>query len=56
MGGSPEPAEAIRTHAEQLSGEVLATTLHEGAPGTDVEAYTTTDDDLGLTLWLRKAA
>ena len=36
VGGSPEPAEAIRTHAEQLAGEVLATALHEGAPGTDV--------------------
>jgi isoleucyl-tRNA synthetase len=56
VGGSPEPAEAIRTHAEQLASEVLATSLHEGAPGVDVETYTTTDDDLGLTLWLRKAA
>ncbi len=33
VGGSPEPAEAITTHAGQLAGEVLAAALHEGAPG-----------------------
>jgi isoleucyl-tRNA synthetase len=52
VGGSPTPAEAIRTHADQLRTEVLATSLIEGA-GTD--AYSATDDDLGLTIWLRRA-
>jgi isoleucyl-tRNA synthetase len=56
VGGSPEPAEAIREHADQLSSEVLAQTLHEGAPADDVETYTTEDDDLGLHIWLRRTA
>jgi len=54
VGGSPEPAEAIRTHAEQLAGEVLATTMHEGAPDGDVATFSAEDDDLGLHLWLRR--
>ena len=53
VGGSPEPAEAIRTHADQLAGEVLATALHEGAP--DGELYRVEDEELGLTIWLRRA-
>ena len=32
VGGSPEPAETIRSHASDLSREVLATSLVEGAP------------------------
>ncbi|HEV7204422.1 MAG TPA: isoleucine--tRNA ligase [Jatrophihabitans sp.] len=52
VGGSPEPAEAIRTHAEQLTGEVLATALHEGAP--DGDAFSAADEELGLTIWLRR--
>jgi isoleucyl-tRNA synthetase len=55
VGGSPEPAEAIRRHAEQLSAEVLALTLHEGAPADDVETYATADEELGLHIWLRRA-
>ena len=35
VGGSPEPAEAIRTHAPQIAGEVLATEMVEGAPETE---------------------
>ncbi|WP_338183129.1 isoleucine--tRNA ligase [Jatrophihabitans sp.] len=53
VGGSPAPAEAIRTHADQLASEVLASTLVEGAGPDDV--FTATDDDLGLTIWLRRA-
>ena len=56
VGGSPEPAEAIRRHADQLAAEVLATALHEGVPGPQAQAYSATDDDLGLHLWLRRAA
>ncbi len=33
VGGSPRPAEAIRTHADQLAAEVLATAVHEGVAG-----------------------
>ena len=53
VGGSPEPAEAIRTHGELLAGEVLASALHEGAP--DGELYRVEDAELGLTIWLRRA-
>jgi isoleucyl-tRNA synthetase len=53
VGGSPEPAEAIRAHAEQLAAEVLAVRVHEGAP--DADLFSTTDEDLGLHIWLRRA-
>ena len=53
VGGSPDPAEAIRSHGNQLAAEVLATSVHEGAP--EQELYSSVDDDLGLTIWLRRA-
>ncbi len=53
VGGSPEPAEAIRTHGDQLAAEVLATSVHEGPPGDLM--FSTMDDDLGLHIWLRRA-
>ncbi len=53
VGGSPEPAEAIRTHGELLAGEVLASAVHQGAP--DAELYQVEDAELGLTIWLRRA-
>ncbi|MDQ2959158.1 MAG: isoleucine--tRNA ligase, partial [Actinomycetota bacterium] len=53
VGGSPEPAEAIREHAEELAGEVLASSLVEGAPDGD-EGYQATDTELGLHLWLSR--
>jgi isoleucyl-tRNA synthetase len=52
VGGSPDPAEAIRTHGAQLASEVLAEQLHE-TPGPET-AYTVTDEDLGLTIWLER--
>ena len=52
VGGSPDPAEAIRTHLDQLAGEVLAEQVHEGAGPS--AAFTVTDDDLGLTIWLER--
>jgi isoleucyl-tRNA synthetase len=55
VGGSPEPAEAIREQAAQLAAEVLATALHEGAPEDVTGAAETFDKDLGLHLWLRRA-
>jgi isoleucyl-tRNA synthetase len=55
VGGSPEPAEAIRTHADQLAGEVLATALQEGPPADGMETFATQDEELGLHLWLRRA-
>ncbi|WP_096305241.1 isoleucine--tRNA ligase [Jatrophihabitans sp. GAS493] len=56
VGGSPDPAEALRAHAGQLADEVLATELVEGPPVEDVEGYfSTTDDALGLHLWLRRS-
>jgi len=54
VGGSPEPAEAIRSHAGQLAAEVLATIVHDGPPEEDVDTFRAEDDDLGLHLWLRR--
>ena len=53
VGGSPEPAEALRAHADQIAGEVLATELAEGAPGDPSEFYTAQDVELGLHIWFR---
>jgi isoleucyl-tRNA synthetase len=53
VGGSPEPAEAIRVHAAQIAAEVLAVAMHEGEPGEDL--HSAADEGLGLRVWLRKA-
>jgi isoleucyl-tRNA synthetase len=53
VGGSPEPAEAIREHADELSREVLASSLIEGAPADD-SGHQVVDEELGLHLWLSK--
>jgi isoleucyl-tRNA synthetase len=59
VGGSPEPAEAIRTHTEQLAAEVLASRVREGAPDegaqADAELHAAVDEELGLHVWLRRA-
>ncbi len=57
VGGSPEPAQAIRTHAEQLATEVLATSLVEGAPEAEeasADVFSAEDEELGLRVWLRR--
>jgi isoleucyl-tRNA synthetase len=54
VGGSPEPADAIRAHADELAAEVLALEVTEGAPEPG-DVFTSTDEDYGLTIWLRKA-
>ena len=54
VGGSPDPAEAIRTHQDRFAAEVLATTVHEGEPGFAVPVEVT-DAELGLSVWARKA-
>jgi isoleucyl-tRNA synthetase len=54
VGGAPTPAEAIRTHGEQLAAEVLATAVHEGTPTE--ELFSAEDEELGLRVWLRTAA
>ncbi len=54
VGGSPEPAEAIREHADELAGEVLARSLVEGGPAEPDGFYRTADEELGLQLWLRR--
>ncbi len=53
VGGSPEPAEAIRTHVDQLAAEVLATRIEEATP--DEQMFTSADEELGLRVWLRRA-
>ena len=55
VGGSPEPAEAIRAHAEQLAAEVLAVALDEGAPSDAAGMFAVEDEGLGLAIWLRRA-
>jgi isoleucyl-tRNA synthetase len=55
VGGAPTPGEAIRAHADELSAEVLATTLLEGAPEQPGGYYEVDDEDLGLRIWLRRA-
>jgi isoleucyl-tRNA synthetase len=52
VGGSPEPAEAIRAHADLVATEVLAARLIEGAPDVPV-LFHGGDEELGLQLWLR---
>jgi len=54
VGGSPEPAEAIREHAGELAREVLASNLVEGTPAEPDGFYRSSDEELGLHLWLRR--
>ncbi len=58
VGGSPEPAEAIRAHEQLLMREVLAVTLTEGEPADTGGWAQARDDendgDLGLRIWLRR--
>jgi len=56
VGGSPEPAEAIRAHATELASEVLASTLTEGAPEEPAGFFEADDEELGLRLWLARAS
>jgi isoleucyl-tRNA synthetase len=55
VGGSPEPAQAIREHGDELSREVLATALTEGSPERPDGYFAAGDEELGLQLWLAKA-
>jgi isoleucyl-tRNA synthetase len=55
VGGSPEPAEAIEEHTAELRAEVLATSLTHGAPADPAGWATGSDEELGLTYWLRRA-
>jgi isoleucyl-tRNA synthetase len=43
VGGSPEPAEAIRAHRDELAAEVLAVELTEGAPEL-LDVFASTDE------------
>ncbi|HST46984.1 isoleucine--tRNA ligase [Jatrophihabitans sp.] len=54
VGGSPEPAQAIREHGAELSREVLAGTLAEGAPAQPDGFFAAGDTELGLHLWLAR--
>jgi isoleucyl-tRNA synthetase len=55
VGGSPAPAEAMRGHADDIAGEVLANVVTQGAPESINGWHEVVDDDLGLHLWLRRA-
>jgi len=54
VGGSPEPAQAIREHLTELAGEVLATTIVEGSPAVSDGCFAVKDEELGLQLWLAR--
>jgi len=56
VGGSPEPAEAIRSHEALLAREVLARTIENMAPEPSAGWSEAADDDLGLHIWLRRAS
>ena len=56
VGGSPEPAEAIRSHEALLAREVLARTIENAAPEPSTGWSEAADDDLGLHIWLRRAS
>ena len=57
VGGSPDPAEAIEAHADEIAAEVLATTMVHGRPNDEATGgwATAEDPDLGLAVWLRRA-
>jgi isoleucyl-tRNA synthetase len=57
VGGSPEPAEAIRAGAAELAEEVLGVDVHEATPSAaeEAELFGASDEEHGLTIWLRKA-
>ncbi len=55
VGGSPDPADALRSYAGRVADEVLAVRLAEGAPADSAGWDRHTDVELGLQLWLRRA-
>ena len=54
VGGSPDAGDAIREHADTFAAEVLATSLREGKPEAVGSFAETIDEDMGLSVWLRK--
>jgi isoleucyl-tRNA synthetase len=55
VGGSPEPAQAIRAHGAQLAADVLASAVHEGPPADESGMHVVQDEELGLHVWFRRA-
>ena len=53
-----DTAEAIRTHADLIAGEVLASSMEQGPPGSTPDSTRGThhDADLGLTFWISRRA
>ena len=56
VGGSPEPAQAIRDHLSELASEVLATSVVEGGPADPDGFFAAGDEELGLHLWLVRSS
>jgi isoleucyl-tRNA synthetase len=56
VGGSPEPAEALRAHRDELAEEVLAVEVHEATPSDADGSFSASDQEHGLTIWLRRAS
>jgi len=57
VGGSPDPADAITRHRDELAHEVLAVDVTEvsGDAEPDGGLFSASDQELGLTIWLRRA-
>jgi isoleucyl-tRNA synthetase len=51
--GDTELESALREHGGEVVGEVLAVAMHQRSPEEDLPAHR--DDDLALTLWLRRS-
>ncbi len=53
-----DTAEAIRTHADLIAGEVLASSMEQGPPGSTPDSTRGTHHDahLGLTFWISRRA
>jgi isoleucyl-tRNA synthetase len=51
--GGSEAAQAVGEHAQSIATEVLAVAFTEGRPPVDLAPHT--DEELGLTFWLRAA-
>jgi isoleucyl-tRNA synthetase len=57
VGGSPDAADAIAQHRDELAHEVLALSVTEvsGDEHPAGELFRAADEELGLTIWLRRA-
>ncbi len=56
VGGQPDAGQAIREHSESFAEEVLATSIFEGKPADVTGFAEVVDEEMGLSVWLRKVS